>query len=164
MVTNLLRPLMQANTNSSQNNASILRNKPSNNNNNIITNLNNLNRHTISLNSSIHKQQLQQQFKNPPPPPPSTPPLVHQEKATDPNTASKTQPIPSSLFRHPSLQPRAAKPYPPKHHTTLVRYDVYHALTSTTNHLIGRAAHIAVLDSELFIEKFVTVSCLKYFL
>ena len=46
---------------------------------------------------------------------------------------------------------------------TLVRYDVFHALPNTANSLIGRAAHIAVLDSELFIEKFITVSALKYF-
>jgi hypothetical protein len=45
-----------------------------------------------------------------------------------------------------------------------VRYDVFHALPSNaTNNLIGRAAHIAVLDSELFIEKFVTVAVIKYF-
>ncbi|XP_018302274.1 uncharacterized protein [Mycetomoellerius zeteki] len=35
---------------------------------------------------------------------------------------------------------------------SLVRYDVHHALPPTANALIGRAAHIAVLDSELFIE------------
>ncbi|XP_015119220.1 protein FAM135A [Diachasma alloeum] len=46
---------------------------------------------------------------------------------------------------------------------TLVRYDVHHALQATANSLIGRAAHIAVLDSELFIEKFLLVSGLKYF-
>jgi len=46
-----------------------------------------------------------------------------------------------------------------------VRYDVSHALpSSTTNNLIGRAAHIAVLDSELFIEKFISVAVLKYFI
>jgi hypothetical protein len=46
-----------------------------------------------------------------------------------------------------------------------IRYDVYHALpSSTTNNLIGRAAHIAVLDSEIFIEKFVSVAVLKYFI
>ena len=45
----------------------------------------------------------------------------------------------------------------------LVRYDVFHALPSTANTIIGRAAHIAVLDSELFIEKFITVAGLKYF-
>ncbi|KAL0271507.1 UNVERIFIED_CONTAM: hypothetical protein PYX00_008581 [Menopon gallinae] len=47
--------------------------------------------------------------------------------------------------------------------TTLVRYDIHHALPSTANTLIGRAAHIAVLDSELFIEKFLVVTGLKYF-
>lgn len=45
-----------------------------------------------------------------------------------------------------------------------VRFDVHHALpTNTANSLIGRAAHIAVLDSELFIEKFMVVTGLKYF-
>lgn len=44
-----------------------------------------------------------------------------------------------------------------------IRYDVHHALPNTANTLIGRAAHIAVLDSELFIEKFLLVSGLKYF-
>lgn len=47
---------------------------------------------------------------------------------------------------------------------TFIRYDVQHALSNTTaNALIGRAAHIAVLDSELFIEKFLLVAGLKYF-
>ncbi|KAK9305936.1 hypothetical protein QLX08_003181 [Tetragonisca angustula] len=46
---------------------------------------------------------------------------------------------------------------------SLVRYDVHHALPATANALIGRAAHIAVLDSELFIEKFLLVAGLKYF-
>ncbi|XP_055610996.1 uncharacterized protein LOC129757732 isoform X2 [Uranotaenia lowii] len=46
---------------------------------------------------------------------------------------------------------------------TLARYDVHHALPHTANALIGRAAHIAVLDSELFIEKFMLVAGLKYF-
>ncbi|XP_071454365.1 protein FAM135A [Hetaerina americana] len=46
---------------------------------------------------------------------------------------------------------------------TFVRYDVHHALPNTANSLIGRAAHIAVLDSELFIEKFFVVTGLKYF-
>jgi len=45
----------------------------------------------------------------------------------------------------------------------LVRYDIHHALPSNTNALIGRAAHIALLDSELFIEKFIIISALKYF-
>lgn len=46
---------------------------------------------------------------------------------------------------------------------TLVRYDVHHALPHTANALIGRAAHIAVLDSELFIEKWLVVAGLRYF-
>ena len=46
---------------------------------------------------------------------------------------------------------------------TVVRYDVFHALPSNANTMIGRAAHIAVLDSEIFIEKFLTVAALKYF-
>lgn len=46
---------------------------------------------------------------------------------------------------------------------TIVRYDIHHALPHTANALIGRAAHIAVLDSELFIEKFLLVSGLKFF-
>ena len=29
--------------------------------------------------------------------------------------------------------------------------------------ILGRAAHIAVLDSELFIEKFLVIAVLKYF-
>lgn len=45
----------------------------------------------------------------------------------------------------------------------LIRYDVFHALPSTANTIIGRAAHIAVLDSEIFIEKFLMVCGLKYF-
>lgn len=48
---------------------------------------------------------------------------------------------------------------------TLIRYDIHHALPSnTTNTFIGRAAHIAVLDSELFIEKFIMISAIKYFI
>ncbi|XP_052468600.1 protein FAM135A isoform X2 [Carassius gibelio] len=46
---------------------------------------------------------------------------------------------------------------------TLVRYDVIHALPNTANSLIGRAAHIAVLDSEIFLEKFFLVAGLKFF-
>lgn len=45
----------------------------------------------------------------------------------------------------------------------VIRYDVHHALNNNTNSLIGRAAHIAVLDSELFIEKFMMVTGLGYF-
>ncbi|XP_078397088.1 protein FAM135B isoform X2 [Cetorhinus maximus] len=46
---------------------------------------------------------------------------------------------------------------------TLLRYDIFHALPNTANALIGRAAHIAVLDSELFLEKFLLVAGLNYF-
>ncbi|XP_016063277.1 PREDICTED: protein FAM135B [Miniopterus natalensis] len=46
---------------------------------------------------------------------------------------------------------------------TLVRHSVFHALPNTANALIGRAAHIAVLDSELFLEKFFLVVGLNYF-
>lgn len=59
---------------------------------------------------------------------------------------------------HGLLQPVARNP-----NINFVRYDVHHALPNTANSLIGRAAHIAVLDSELFIEKFLTVCGLKYF-
>jgi hypothetical protein len=46
----------------------------------------------------------------------------------------------------------------------LIRYDVHHAIAPhSANSIIGRAAHIAVLDSEIFIEKFLSVSALKYF-
>ena len=46
---------------------------------------------------------------------------------------------------------------------TLIRYDVYHSLNAGANSMIGRAAHIAVLDSEIFLEKFINVAALKYF-
>ncbi|CAH1638577.1 unnamed protein product [Spodoptera littoralis] len=45
----------------------------------------------------------------------------------------------------------------------VVRYEVQHALPHTASALVGRAAHIAALDSDLFIEKFLLVSALKYF-
>ncbi|KAH8863133.1 Protein FAM135A [Schistosoma japonicum] len=47
--------------------------------------------------------------------------------------------------------------------TTVVRYDVHYNLSNSANTLIGRAAHIAVLDSEIFLEKFICVSGAKYF-
>nr|XP_029730602.1 uncharacterized protein LOC115267613 [Aedes albopictus] len=59
---------------------------------------------------------------------------------------------------HNIIAPMLARP-----DLTLARYDVHHALPHTANALIGRAAHIAVLDSELFIEKFLLVAGLKYF-
>ncbi|KFO36111.1 Protein FAM135A [Fukomys damarensis] len=45
----------------------------------------------------------------------------------------------------------------------LVRYNVINALPNTADSLIGRAAHIAVLDSEIFLEKFFLVAALRYF-
>nr|XP_004653118.2 protein FAM135A isoform X2 [Jaculus jaculus] len=45
----------------------------------------------------------------------------------------------------------------------LFRYNVINALPNTADSLIGRAAHIAVLDSEIFLEKFFLVAALKYF-
>lgn len=59
---------------------------------------------------------------------------------------------------HNILSPMLARP-----DLIFIRYDVQHALPNTANALIGRAAHIAVLDSELFIEKFLLVAGLKYF-
>ncbi|XP_051827092.1 protein FAM135B isoform X1 [Antechinus flavipes] len=46
---------------------------------------------------------------------------------------------------------------------TVIRHNVFHSLPNTANALIGRAAHIAVLDSELFLEKFFLVTGLNYF-
>lgn len=46
---------------------------------------------------------------------------------------------------------------------TFIRYDAFYTLATNTNSMIGRAAHIAVLDCELFIEKFFLVSGCKYF-
>ncbi|XP_075411036.1 protein FAM135A isoform X2 [Tenrec ecaudatus] len=45
----------------------------------------------------------------------------------------------------------------------LVRYNIINTLPNTADSLIGRAAHIAVLDSEIFLEKFFLVAALKYF-
>ncbi|KAM9666188.1 protein FAM135A isoform 5-T5 [Trichechus inunguis] len=55
---------------------------------------------------------------------------------------------------HPVLQSKGCN---------LVRYNVINALPNTADSLIGRAAHIAVLDSEIFLEKFFLVAALKYF-
>ncbi len=46
---------------------------------------------------------------------------------------------------------------------TFVRYNAFHNIPSGTNNIIGRAAHIAILDSELFVEKLVLISAAKYF-
>nr|XP_002131288.1 protein FAM135B-like isoform X2 [Ciona intestinalis] len=48
---------------------------------------------------------------------------------------------------------------------SLRRYHVVHHLArATANTVIGRAAHIAVLDSDVFLQQFILVSALKYFL
>ncbi|KAK3706341.1 hypothetical protein QZH41_006607 [Actinostola sp. cb2023] len=54
-------------------------------------------------------------------------------------------------------------PLKDKQDMNVVRYSCFHALTSSANSFIGRAAHIAMLDSELFIEKLLLVSALDYF-
>ncbi len=53
-----------------------------------------------------------------------------------------------------------------KRKTTLVRYTAFHGMAgiSKTHQVLGRAAHIAVLDDDLFIEKLLCVSALQYFL
>lgn len=45
----------------------------------------------------------------------------------------------------------------------LVRISVDHNLPASANSMIGRAAHIAMLDNDLFIEKFVTLHLSQYF-
>ena len=45
----------------------------------------------------------------------------------------------------------------------LVRISVDHSLPASANSMIGRAAHIAMLDNDLFIEKFVTLHLSQYF-
>ena len=45
----------------------------------------------------------------------------------------------------------------------LVRISVDHSIPTSANSLIGRAAHIAMLDSELFIEKIVLLHLVQYF-
>ena len=45
----------------------------------------------------------------------------------------------------------------------LVRISIDHSIPTSANSVIGRAAHIAMLDSELFIEKIVTLHLVQYF-
>ena len=45
----------------------------------------------------------------------------------------------------------------------LIRYNIDHVLTMNSSSLIGRAAHVAMLDSMAFVEKFIIVHCAKYF-
>ena len=44
------------------------------------------------------------------------------------------------------------KPIKNNPNITFKRYSAFHSLSSGTNNFIGRAAHIAVLDSELFVD------------
>ena len=55
------------------------------------------------------------------------------------------------------------KPIITKPEINFIRYSAFHSLPSGTSNFIGRAAHIAVLDSELFVEKLILVSVAKYF-
>jgi len=55
------------------------------------------------------------------------------------------------------------KPLQIQNEVNVVRYSVNHVISSSANSLIGRAAHIAMLDSELFIEKLILISACQYF-
>lgn len=70
---------------------------------------------------------------------------------------SLTGPVYTEMINN-LLQPLLSAP-----NCRLIRQNVFHALPNTANTLIGRAAHIAVLDSELFLEKFLLVAGLNYF-
>jgi len=45
----------------------------------------------------------------------------------------------------------------------LVRYNIDHILPLTSSSIIGRAAHVAMLDNMAFVEKFIIIHCAKYF-
>lgn len=86
---------------------------------------------------------------------------IHSARIELCKSALKDASVQGAAYRemvHNLLQPALNKP-----DINIIRYNVHHALPNTPNSLIGRAAHIAVLDSELFIEKFLTVCGLKYF-
>jgi predicted alpha/beta hydrolase family esterase len=51
-----------------------------------------------------------------------------------------------------------------KAHVNLVRISVDHAIPTSTNSVIGRAAHIAMLDNDLFIRKLVSLHLAQYFI
>lgn len=51
-----------------------------------------------------------------------------------------------------------------KARVNLVRVSVDHAIPTSTNSVIGRAAHIAMLDNELFIKKLVSLHLAQYFI
>ena len=48
--------------------------------------------------------------------------------------------------------------------TNLVRVIVHHSLPTSTDSVIGRAAHVAMLDNELFVEKFILCHLVQYFI
>ena len=51
-----------------------------------------------------------------------------------------------------------------KARVNLVRLSVDHAIPTSANSVIGRAAHIAMLDNEMFIRKLVTLHLAQYFI
>lgn len=51
-----------------------------------------------------------------------------------------------------------------KAHVNLVRLSVEHAIPTSANSFIGRAAHIAMLDNEIFIRKLVSLHLAQYFI
>ena len=51
-----------------------------------------------------------------------------------------------------------------KARVNLVRISVDHSIPASANSFIGRAAHIAMLDNELFIEKLVSLHLVQYFI
>jgi hypothetical protein len=55
------------------------------------------------------------------------------------------------------------KPIVENPNITFKRYSAFHTLPGGTSNFIGRAAHIAHIDSELFVEKLVLVSVARYF-
>lgn len=55
------------------------------------------------------------------------------------------------------------KPIVDNPNITFKRYSAFHTLPGGTSNFIGRAAHIAHIDSELFVEKLVLVSVARYF-
>ncbi|CAM1324765.1 FAM135B (predicted) [Pycnogonum litorale] len=87
---------------------------------------------------------------------------VHSARIEMCKSALKDNSVQGAVYRE--MVTNLLRPILSKPEVTFVRYDVHHALpTNTANTLIGRAAHIAVLDSELFIEKLMVVCGLKYF-
>lgn len=51
--------------------------------------------------------------------------------------------------------------------TTVVKYTVYHSFTNNVTRayqVTGKAAHIAVIDDDVFIERLLAVSAVRYFI